>query len=103
MCESLGPSNKRGRAVEPDPGYAGGSAEARASAGSGHVNARAIFDAALEIESPEQRQAYVNEACAGNTELRDKVVALLRAYREAGSFLERPAVTPIHTSALISS
>src|SRR5687767_8305706 len=54
-------------------------------------SARAVFDHALEIASPVQRQAYLAQACDGDPGLRQKVDALLGAYQEAGSFLESPA------------
>jgi tetratricopeptide (TPR) repeat protein len=52
---------------------------------------KAIFDRALEIDTPADRQAFLDDACAGAPTLRDQVESLLRAYAEAGSFLERPA------------
>src|SRR5436305_13599647 len=58
------------------------------------VTAKAVFDHAHEIGSRAERQAYLDQACAGAPELREKVEALLRAYEEAGSFLEKPAFPP---------
>src|SRR5262245_469810 len=49
-----------------------------------------IFLAALERASPEQRKAYIDEACQGQEELRRQVKSLLAASEEAGSFLEAP-------------
>jgi serine/threonine protein kinase len=55
-----------------------------------------VFDRAHEIASDAERQAYLDQACAGHPELRRKVEALLRAHDAAGSFLEQPAVpTPV--------
>src|SRR3954469_6750609 len=54
--------------------------------------ARDVFDHAMDIPSPDRRRAYVNEACADDAGLRQKVDALVRAYQEAGSFLESPPV-----------
>jgi serine/threonine protein kinase len=51
----------------------------------------AIFAAALSHESTNQRAAYLDEACAGDAELRGRVETLLRAYADAGSYLEKPA------------
>jgi hypothetical protein len=51
----------------------------------------AVFDAALE-SPPEQRAAYLAEACARDEALRQRVEALLRAHETAGAFMERPAV-----------
>jgi tetratricopeptide (TPR) repeat protein len=56
------------------------------------ASVKSVFDRALEIASPEGRQVYVDHACAGAPDLRQKVQALLRAYDEAGSFLEEPPV-----------
>ena len=52
---------------------------------------REIFIAALQKEGPAQRQAYLDEACAGQPELRRQVEDLLRLYEGAGSFLEKAA------------
>jgi hypothetical protein len=55
-------------------------------------SARAIFERALELTTDADRQAYLDECCAGDPELRDKVEALLKAHAEAGSFLAQPAI-----------
>jgi serine/threonine protein kinase/tetratricopeptide (TPR) repeat protein len=55
------------------------------------VSIKAVFDRALEMESAGERKAYLDEACAAAPEFREKVEALLKAYDEAGSFLESPA------------
>src|SRR5207237_7328571 len=47
---------------------------------------------ALELRSPEERQAYLDRACAGNAGLRTHVESLLAASASAGSFLGEPAV-----------
>ena len=52
--------------------------------------ARAVFDHALEIHSPVDRQAYLAQVCGDDTGLRQKVDALLNAHEHAGSFLESP-------------
>jgi tetratricopeptide (TPR) repeat protein len=49
---------------------------------------KSIFDEAAEIASPEERAAYLERACGGDADLRERVGALLRALEEAGSFLE---------------
>ncbi len=53
---------------------------------------RPIFERALELASDEERRAYLEEASAGQPELREKVEALLKAHSEAGSFLDSPAI-----------
>jgi eukaryotic-like serine/threonine-protein kinase len=54
-------------------------------------NVKTLFDHALDLATPAERAAYLDEACAGAPDVRLKVEALLRAYHEAGSFLESPA------------
>ena len=54
------------------------------------LNVKAVFDHALEIESPIERVAYLDEACAGAPEVRQQVAALLKAHADAGNFLESP-------------
>src|SRR3954451_14057635 len=51
----------------------------------------AIFFAALEKGSPEDRAAYLDGACAGDPDRRRRVVRMLAAQAEGGSFLEAPA------------
>ncbi len=50
-----------------------------------------LLERALECE-PSQRVAFLDEACAGNTELRQEVEALLDAHQQAATFLSSPAV-----------
>ena len=54
--------------------------------------AKPIFAKALEIEEPEARESYLDDACGGNAELRAEVADLLAAFEQAGSFLKKPAV-----------
>jgi serine/threonine protein kinase/WD40 repeat protein len=51
---------------------------------------RDIFDAALAIENEGQRTAYLDQACQGNTALKEHVQGLLVAHRRLGSFLDAP-------------
>src|SRR5438046_2914093 len=55
-----------------------------------NTKANDIFLAALEIESPDQRAAYVEAACNGQAGLNEQVQALLTAHGNAGGFLESP-------------
>ncbi len=48
-----------------------------------------VMDAALE-RGPGERAAFLDEACAGDAELRREVESLLRAHERAGSFIEEP-------------
>jgi eukaryotic-like serine/threonine-protein kinase len=50
----------------------------------------AVFSAARRLPAPE-RATYLDEACAGDAALRQRVEELLQAGEEAGDFLEGPA------------
>jgi serine/threonine protein kinase/tetratricopeptide (TPR) repeat protein len=50
-----------------------------------------LFLQALEVRSVDERQAYLDQVCAGDAELRREVDSLLEASARAGSFLESPA------------
>ncbi len=54
----------------------------------------AVFFAALEMRMPLERAAYLDEACAGDLDLRRRVERMLAAQAQAGSFLEQPAPRP---------
>ena len=58
---------------------------------------KAVFDKALELDSPAERARYLAEACGGDTGLRAEVESLLQALGQAGSFLEAPALAPGQT------
>jgi serine/threonine protein kinase len=51
-----------------------------------------IFTAALQIPDPDERAAYLAQACGRDAELLRRVEILLRAHESAGDFLSRPAV-----------
>jgi hypothetical protein len=51
-----------------------------------------LFDAALD-RRPHERTAFLHEACAGDEELLRAVESLLENERDAGEFLETPAIT----------
>src|SRR6476646_7526349 len=53
---------------------------------------REVFAQAVELDDPADRAALLDRACAGDPSLRGRVEGLLRAYADAGSFLERPAL-----------
>src|SRR6516165_5127468 len=52
--------------------------------------AKAIFLDAIERYDPKQWAAYLDEVCAGDTALRDRVERLLHARAQLGSFHEEP-------------
>ena len=52
---------------------------------------KAIFLAAKEKASAAERDAYLEEACAGDAALRQRVGALLQADKQPDRLLDRPA------------
>lgn len=50
-----------------------------------------IFLLALQKNDPAERNAWLDEVCGDDQEQRLRVTALLRAYDDAGSFMETPA------------
>src|SRR5216683_4285295 len=58
---------------------------------------RSIFLAAVENHTPSQWDGYLDEACAGDPELRQRVEVLLRAHQQANSLLDCPAPAPAGT------
>ncbi|HLJ96739.1 MAG TPA: protein kinase [Gemmataceae bacterium] len=52
---------------------------------------RAIFLGAIENHTPSQWDGYLDEACAGDPELRHRVEVLLRAHQQPNSVLDCPA------------
>jgi tetratricopeptide (TPR) repeat protein len=51
----------------------------------------AIFHVARQIEAPEARRLYLEQACGSDDALRARVEALLRVFDEERSFLQAPA------------
>jgi serine/threonine protein kinase/Flp pilus assembly protein TadD len=56
--------------------------------------ANELFLKALELRSADERQEYLDRACASDAALRAEVESLLEAGAQAGSFLESPARAP---------
>ncbi|MFQ5732857.1 MAG: hypothetical protein ACE5KM_12995 [Planctomycetaceae bacterium] len=54
------------------------------------MDLKSVFDDAREIKSKNQRQQWLDRVCAGRPELQHQVEALLKAYEDAGDFLENP-------------
>ena len=61
------------------------------------MNEREMFIAALQIEDPGLRSAYLDEECRVEPELRQRVEILIKAFGQAGSFLQQPAIGPVAT------
>jgi eukaryotic-like serine/threonine-protein kinase len=51
----------------------------------------AVFEAALQLQGAE-RAAYLDQACAGDPALRERIEGLLGALERAGGRLSEPAV-----------
>jgi tetratricopeptide (TPR) repeat protein len=62
-----------------------------------------IFSGALDRDSEPKRAAYLDEACGGDTDLRGRVDALLRAHEQAGRFLEPRITAGSETSAVATA
>jgi WD40 repeat protein/serine/threonine protein kinase len=50
----------------------------------------ALFQAALQLETPEKRAAFIARECGEDHTLRQHLASLLRAHDRAGAFLDRP-------------
>jgi WD40 repeat protein/tRNA A-37 threonylcarbamoyl transferase component Bud32 len=64
------------------------------------MSERSIFLNALDREDPAARAAYLDQACAGRPELRQRIERLLRAHQVQSSFLEVPAPEQLDRSDL---
>ncbi len=53
-----------------------------------------IFTTALEKQDQAERSRYLDESCAGDQALRQRVEALLQSHRDLGSFMDRPPLQP---------
>src|SRR5262245_4072697 len=62
------------------------------------MSERELFTAALKIPEPAERTAWLDRECKGDAALRQRLDVLLRAFDEAGSLLENPAVALGRTS-----
>src|SRR5262245_23063829 len=52
---------------------------------------RDIFLKALDLSSPEERAAFLAQACGADAALRRQIEVMLKAHVAADSFLEKPA------------
>jgi serine/threonine protein kinase len=62
-----------------------------------HPELRAIFCAALDRTTPQERAGYLDEACRDKPDLRQRVEALLHAHEEASGFLKEPSDSQLAT------
>lgn len=62
-----------------------------------------VFSAALDRETAEEREAYLDLACSGTPGLRERVEALLQAHERGGNFMGGPAVNTTKTTAFVSA
>src|SRR5438874_12457980 len=60
-------------------------------------NPETLFAQAIEIESPEARAAFLEQACGNDPERRREVEKLVVDHFRAGEFLERPAAHIVAT------
>lgn len=65
------------------------------------MNEETLFHLALE-KPPHDRAVFLNGACAGDAELRQRMEVLLQAHEHPGSFLKEPVDEQIATSAFQS-
>src|SRR5262249_13099532 len=91
MAPRRGPAGERGAAT-PVPRVP------RPAEGS-PMSERAIFFQALDRDDLTEREAYLNQACAGDGALRQRVEALLRSLGKAGDFLATPALQQLAAGA----
>jgi serine/threonine protein kinase len=60
------------------------------------MNEETLFHLALE-KTARERAAFLEQACAGDPALRQRLVVLLQAHDNPGSFMEKPPPTPTST------
>src|SRR5262245_14495677 len=54
-----------------------------------------LFCSAIEIEAPDRRAAFLEQACGDDQELKRQVERLLHAHFHGGSILDAPALGPV--------
>jgi len=52
------------------------------------MNERELFIAAIQLEGPSERAAYLEKVCQGDPEIKQRVEVLVEAFENAGSFLQ---------------
>src|SRR5262249_45100512 len=61
------------------------------------VNEQTIFTEALERTGPQERAAFLDQACQGDPALRARIERLLAQHQHAADFLEAPPRAPTPT------
>jgi eukaryotic-like serine/threonine-protein kinase len=61
------------------------------------LNPETVFAQAIEIDSPQDRSVFLDQACGRDPELRREVEKLVIDYFRAGKFLEKPAAQIVAT------
>src|SRR5262245_34026368 len=61
------------------------------------MNEQTLFAEALERADPQERAAFLDQACSGDATLRKRIERLHAQHQHAGSFLEVPARDPVAT------
>src|SRR6476620_762355 len=56
------------------------------------LDIKSIFAQAAEILTPQERAAFLDQACGNNAEIRARVEQLLAAMDNAGGFMQQPAM-----------
>jgi eukaryotic-like serine/threonine-protein kinase len=56
------------------------------------MNELDVFSAAVQLETLEDREKYLAQACGDNAHLRQRIESLLRSSAKAGSFIESPGL-----------
>ncbi len=55
------------------------------------MDEQSIFFEALDLSNPEEQDAWLQEACAGDESMKRRILELLKKHQDAHSFLEQPA------------
>lgn len=57
-------------------------------------NLKSIFGRAMELESAEERENYLDETCANQPQLRAELEKLLSSLDDASGFMTAPVIEP---------
>lgn len=63
------------------------------------MNEREIFERALDLKTPAQRQAFLGQACGSDDAVRARIEALLASAESASQFLNEPALKQLRQPA----